>query len=121
MKTSDLTGANLNRAVAMALGHEVVPKPVDTFCNPADKETGAQQVWAIVVEGHICRMPNYASDISVAWPILIEHKIELTCNENGFWYANNAKFWHGTYGRDPINVVLRLFVHMKLGDEVELP
>jgi len=108
MKTSTLTGADLNRAVALALGHEVVCADDD----PTD--------FAMIVEGYVVRIPNYATDITAAWPIIVANKIELA--HNGFiWCARGTSpptLWQKD--DDPITAAMRCFVASVFGDDVNL-
>lgn len=123
MKTATLTGDNLNRAVAMALGHELVQVGVSAPGLPADH--GLR--WAMLVEGRACLIPDYAGDIALAWPIMVANKIALDYTEDGA-YANvykvvgmNLELIGEGDDLDPLVACMRAFVHSVLGDDVELP
>lgn len=124
MKTSTLTGPELNAAVAMALGQKVyrIPKPL---------ETGT----VLVLSCHddvpswpqSRRIPKYSTDIAAAWPIMKKHKIAIDYTEDEA-YANvyrNEGVGQELVGEgddpDPQIAALRAFVASVFGDEVELP
>lgn len=129
MKTNTLTGADLNRAVAMTLGLRVrfgSPSPIvgmhraDCWLIAPIREhfAGPQHGWQ--------RLPDYAGDISVAWPIIKEHKIELrwiitNAEGGGYWQAANLlKDIYGYRHQDPQIAALRTFVASVYGDDIEL-
>ena len=112
MKPSTLTGADLNRAVAMAL--------IETLQQP---ERGL----AIHRFGYGQPIPDYAGDIAAAWPLIKDRKIELRfiftdALENGYWQAahlpsNTYAYNHKT---DPQVAAMRCFVASVYGDDINL-
>lgn len=113
-----LTGLNLNRAVAMALGYSV--EPVD--------ECG--DVW---IEYHnpdkYLVLPNYDTDIAVSWPIIVANKISIVwagsqwCATYGsvaeVFQRDGGNHFQGT-GDDPLIAALRCFVAKVYGDSIDL-
>lgn len=97
IKTSELTTAALDWAVARAIG-EYRPVPV----------------------------PTYSTDWAQGGPIMDREKIS-TCWEGTTWVAtlfnkNCGETWYGHhYGPTPLIAAMRCFVASKLGDEVEIP
>jgi Protein of unknown function (DUF2591). len=122
MKTATLTGADLNRAVAMARGHALEQQP---------RRIGpdSPMVWVVRAgDGGLYELPNYAGDIAVAWPIMKEHKIDLEYQKNGIWAGCEAcmnRYGGGEYALgnddDPQIAAMRCFVASVYGDDVELP
>jgi hypothetical protein len=116
-KTSTLTGLDLNRAVAMALGQELVYR---------DSGLGIVEcvkTWLVKKDGLHFYIPNYATDITAAWPIIVKQKISLGYTSDGEAYADsdeNAAVSRVEYGPDPITAAMRCFVASVLGDEVNL-
>lgn len=124
MKTATLTGPDLNRAVAMSLGLKVWR--VD---NPAAIYSPDQPAHRWVLSSHDGKptwmetrgIPDYAGDISWAWPIIKKHKIE-TQHNGDTWLACGTQpptaWWPDP---DPQVAAMRCFVASVYGDEVELP
>lgn len=119
MKTSALTGADLNRAVAMALGKVVL------------KLGNRGRSWYVVhiapggpIFGNTEHIPSYAYDIAVAWPIIKKHKIDLQWRFDG--NGCNAIF-QPTCGEpfietdvDPQVAAMRCFVASVYGGDIEM-
>jgi hypothetical protein len=102
MKTSELTGAALDWAVAKAEGHDV------------DDPT-----WWPDFGGESC----YSTDWSEGGPIIERECIELVLDGWGAW---NAAIRGGdkddlAHGPTPLIAAMRCYVASKLGDEVEVP
>jgi hypothetical protein len=102
MKTSELSGAALDWAVAMLEG-DLVP-------------TGGVmiQTW-----------PYYSSDWAQGGPIIEREKLWLQPeigmdDTGGAWYCV-AITPHEAYGPTPLIAAMRCYVASKLGDEIELP
>lgn len=129
MKTSTLTGADLNRAVAMALGHKVYK------IEHPDPRRG--YIWVLRMHDDIPdwmqsrAIPEYANDISLAWPIIVKHKICIDAGDG--CYKNKDRMWaawpaaHAPVradeeitAADPLVAAMRAFVKLKLGDDVAL-
>ena len=110
MKTSELTGAALDWAVAKLEG-DMVP------------DGGVMiQTW-----------PFYSSDWSQGGPIIEREKIDLRWdvtleNTDGHWIAewwpdeeDDSRIWGFCSGPTPLIAAMRCYVASKLGDEVEVP
>lgn len=121
MKTNTLTGADLNRAVAMALGLKIV------------KLENKGYRWYMVhtlpdgpIFGNTRHIPNYARDIIAAWPIIKGHDIALHKCGITLWMAE-IDLDEGDSMRcqetdtDPQVAAMRCFVASVYGAEVELP
>lgn len=116
-QTATLTGADLNAAVAMALGHQLElkhlspdPESPTFWCIP-HKDYG----WVSI--------PNYAGDISVAWPIIKKHGISIRTAAGRWhaWFDDTDDEDDACVDDDPQVAALRRFVWRVLGEEVELP
>lgn len=118
MKTSTLTGPDLNRAVAMALGHEVVEVPV-----PHSQLKAFTTVrWCMLVEGHCTVIPDYAGDINVAWPIIKKHGISIrTCAGRWHaWFDDTDDEDDACLDDDPQVAAMQRFVQRVLGVDINL-
>lgn len=118
MKTSELTGAALNWAVAKCEEYtiEIRPagpcgRPVYVLAAPTDREPW---VW----------LP------SESWyhggPIIERERICIDIGHDGVWlayskqnYDDNKEFMHS--GSTPLIAAMRCFVASRLGEEVEIP
>jgi hypothetical protein len=110
MKTSELTGAALDWAVAQCEGFPV-RKGFDDNC------------------------PEYSTDWSQGGPIIEREGLDVHCVYTGLWsakwWANNSgmaknpaqRFKQNiqTDGPTPLIAAMRCYVASKLGDEVEIP
>ena len=127
MKTSELTGATLDWAVAKCEGIEVIAMKDELaiFLDPAD-------------DGSLNEMPiNYSSDWAQGGAIIEREEIELhvipeihipenwaDCKPDDKWCAN---IWPQdenlikVSGPTPLIAAMRCYVASKLGDEVEVP
>jgi hypothetical protein len=117
MKTSELTGAALDWAVARCEGIEIVSVKHGraTFIDPAD-------------DGALNEIPiNYSTDWAQGGPIIEYEKIGITPTSRAPSFAWAA---HGipdegveyyAYGPTPLIAAMRVYVASKLGDEVEIP
>lgn len=104
MKTSKLTGAALDWAVAKAIGEY---RPVS--------------------------VPQYSTDWAQGGPIIEREKIDLFTEKQTYpesWCASVARYQNGQrlagwrlhqYGPTPLIAAMRCYVASKLGDEVEIP
>jgi hypothetical protein len=97
MRTSALTGAALDWAVAKAIG-EYKPVPV----------------------------PNYSTDWAQGGPIIEREKLCVDVGHDGVWlacirqnYGDLGEYMHAAGG--PLIAAMRCYVASKLGDEVEIP
>lgn len=117
MKTSTLTGADLNRAVAMSLGLRV--------------SKDGKSYWE-VVEGYGLDdfpLPNYAGDIAAAWPIIAGNEVDIAFglrhSEKGVVCVSQtySALEEGTITEsdcDPLVAAMRCFVASVYGDEIDL-
>jgi hypothetical protein len=97
MKTSELTGTDLNKAVAECLGIKHTRfqgQVIDQFCNPL----------------------MYDDDWSLAGPIIEREKIQIKENGHGHWFAKIGK---GKWlrGPTPLIAAMRCFVATKQGEQ----
>jgi hypothetical protein len=99
IKTSELGGAALDWAVATAEG---IVLRVDT----------RRSAWI-----------SYSSDWSMAGPIIEREGIDLTFTDDlhGTWVATQIHWFDTLKGRGPIEAAMRLYVSIKLGEEVDVP
>jgi hypothetical protein len=106
MKTSELTGAALDWAVAKCGGGGNFP--------------------ASFKQAHENGMSNYSTNWAQGGPIIEREKIE-TSPAQGAWratpdrecYSDRAAPWF--FGPTPLIAAMRCYVASKLGDEVEIP
>ena len=106
MKTSELTGASLDWAVAKCEGHD------------AHHYGGIVRTTMRVVFGPEC---HYSTDWAQGGPIIEREGISLECR-NGDWiasYAGFPSFRHFSY--QPLVAAMRCYVASKMGDEIEIP
>jgi hypothetical protein len=135
MKTNTLTGADLNRAVAMALGLNVKHyrtwlETVNEYWKGKDCSFAAPDEYRVMAspdDGTTSRnIPDYAGDISEAWPIIKREKIEVRYQitdsaGGGYWFCNNLfTDKYGYTDQDPIVAALRCFVAGVYGDDINL-
>lgn len=98
MKTSELTGAALDWAVAKCEGYDL---------NPAVKK----HAWI-----------HYSTDWAQGGPIIEREKITVRFWEGEDYvhaYKWNTEGWHE--GPTPLIAAMRCYVASKLGDEIEIP
>lgn len=107
MKTSELTGAALDWAVAKALNlNEEDHVEIDNLYGP---------VW---------RGPEYSTDWAVAGPIIEREGIAVWKpfdKSRGEWKAHYSLTQCEQTGPTPLIAAMRCFVANRLGDEVEVP
>lgn len=96
-KTSELTGAALDWAVAKCEG--ALPASYDDW----------KQTW-----------PRYSTDWAQGGPIIEREGITLRCGLHG-WDAELEEFDAISHGPTPLIAAMRCYVAGKLGDEVEVP
>ena len=103
MKTSELTGAALDWAVAKCEGNcegdfSWYYDRRDTF--------------------------NYSTDWAQGGPIIERERIGIDCDDQGVWFASfdlSAETALGSSGLTPLIASMRCYVASKLGNEVNLP
>ena len=121
MKTSELTGAALDWAGAIALGRG--PK------YNMESHGRTWRGWWLAGPGFEYEpMPSYSTEWAQGGPIIEREKIEITpWGVNGDWQARD--FYEPSpgvpcavqYGPTPLIAAMRCYVASKLGDEVEIP
>ena len=121
IKTSELTGAALDWAVAQAIG-----KPCHLHrINHRDRHPAMY-----VLRGENGISPAYSTDWSQAGPIIAREEISTAKLEETLpdAMAPHPACWSGhidgafvRYGPTPLVAAMRCYVASKLGDEVEVP
>lgn len=100
VKTSELTGAALNWAVAMADG-------------------AAWAVWRFMehrADGHM----RYSTDWAQGEPIIEREGIDVDYWPDGdYWQATSDT--NDSFGPTPLIAAMRCYVASKLGDEIDVP
>jgi len=98
MKTSELTGAALDWAVASAKGYSKIAQTIS------------------------CEIKDYSTDWAQGGPIIEREVICLLPHANGGWVAtvHGVAMPHKT-GETPLIAAMRCYVASKLGDEVDIP
>lgn len=115
MKTSELTGAALDWAVAKAEGHdfEIVDGAVVTGKTIVDEEgLGWDELF------------TPSTDWSQGGPIIEREEIYLGGGVAGIYHSFKGDYTaqlNLTYGHTPLIAAMRCFVSSKLGNEVEIP
>ena len=108
MKTSELTGAALDWAVAKCEGAS--PDTLESYIDGMREANDG----------------NYSTDWSQGGPIIERERIQLGINMDGDWHAT---VWRGTLISErhaaakssPLIAAMRCYVASKLGDEVDIP
>ena len=119
IKTTELTDAALDRAVAKALGRG----PEYNLAAFGTVFRG----WWLTQGGEYERMPSYSTDWSQGGPIIEREGISTVQEGDAAdWvasvYDHKADDWHmHTLGETPLIAACRCYVASKLGDEVEIP
>lgn len=115
IKTSELTGAALDWAVAMCEGR------TDVRVDPDDGELVGQSEF------------DYSTDWAQAGPIIEREKIDLFTEKQTYpesWCASVARHQNGRrlvgwrlheYGETALIAAMRCYVTSKLGTEIEIP
>lgn len=135
IKTSELTGAALDWAVAVALSHKVTllsREDIISFDPEMDDEEKAShrsKPPRVRIEYGPC--PMYSTAWAQGGPILESEKIETTpwgqseWRARSNWNASYATWVHvtmfETFGPTPLVAGLRCYVTSELGDEVDVP
>jgi hypothetical protein len=106
MKTSELTGAALDWAVAK--------------CEP---NTGISltHIWRVTSDGDTdFLIPNYSSDWTQGGPIIEREKIAIDFDGDA-WCASDNRKPLANYGPTPLIAAMRCYVASKMGDTVDVP
>lgn len=135
IKTSELTGAALDWAVAKCEGNTL------TFFDDYFRRTGVASgksearvdsmlefqplrgKWARLNSiGSCTEIYKYSTDWSQGGPIIEREEIDLfsIANGNGWCAQSGVRVFNG-YGTTPLIAAMRCYVASKLGDEVEVP
>jgi len=106
MKTSELTGAALDLAVAKVEGQQVTSDGISLLI-PAP-------------QGLLRQLPSYSTDWAQGGAIIEREHIAIQPSENdGVWIATQG--WDVCLGSTPLVAAMRCYVARKLGGEVEIP
>lgn len=113
MKTSELTGAALDWAVAKC---EVMPADWSFSCS----KTEARFLEIFTYQHESRKGYCYSRDWSLAGPIIERERIDLRGDGDGGWIAfDNLNPEQA--GPTPLIAAMRCYVASKLGDEVTIP
>jgi hypothetical protein len=107
MKTSELTGAALDWAVAKCVGH-IDDETIIRRLEPDEDD------WCIA----------YSTDWAQGGPIIEREKINISMSASAPWMAwfyDGLEMVELTDGETPLIAAMRCYVASKLGDEVQLP
>jgi hypothetical protein len=108
MKTSELTGAALDWAVAKCEGEQIYLPHLDRIC----PDVGEPEFY------------DPSTDWSQGGPIIMREAIQIIPDEyKGTWAAymtNGGEPYEGT-GPTPLIAAMRCYVASKLGDEIDIP
>jgi hypothetical protein len=114
VKTSELTGAALDWAVAKALGVYTPSVDTDTFDGVKRINYGGMY-------------PEWSTDWAGGGPVIEREKISLIEEADRTWQGSvggatdlEAPFWFEN-GPTPLIAAMRCYVASELGDEVEIP
>ena len=142
IETSELTGAALDWAVAVALGHEVKVRnwqDITAHLYPAHdadliahhRERKTVRVSARQMPGWgMWPNPSYSTNWAQGGPIIEREEIgtkrNAPCTKGREWEASPSVTAKGAggkfgYGPTPLIAAMRCFVASKLGDEVDVP
>ena len=118
MKTSELTGAALDWAVATAL--ERGPK------HNMESHGRTWYGWWLAGAGYEYEpMPRYSIDWAQGGPIIEREKISVL-DANGCWgarktYWDNSQSSRDYFGTKPLIAAMRCYVASKLGNDINIP
>lgn len=134
IKTSELTGAALDWAVAKSLGCELVMSH-DNFRRIAagvwdkakiDERLASMGNYGCYLDtvGNAQPIPTYHKDWAQGGPIIEREKIDLNYDLgdkmwNAHWYGDTE--YALQWGDTPLIAAMRCYVASRLGDEVDVP
>jgi len=124
MKTSELTGAALDWAVAKCEGRE---DPIYRFApDPEDKEFDPDEDYSkyFYISGPDRQGPyNPSTDWSQGGPIIEREWVDLHCVNDSLWEAECPAVGGLAMqnGPTPLIAAMRCYVASKLGEEVDVP
>ena len=111
MKTSELTGAALDWAVAKC--------EKETFVHGQYEHSSADNtIWA---RGGASVEKRFSVDWAYGGPIIEREIIELNYTNQAEWRAQCWTVVATAYGPTPLIAAMRCYVASKLGEEVEIP
>jgi hypothetical protein len=112
MKTSELTGATLDWAVAKCEGWETVTA----------KDNTGEHLWLMKGDKDMnpkhCR---YSTNWAQGGPIIEREKIQIKENGHGHWFAKKFIKDGWVRGTTPLIAAMRCYVLSKLGADVDVP
>ena len=128
MRTSELTGAALDWAVATIEGYTELHRMENRWdhephlaMHPPRREYGVVEMWQL----------GFSTDWAAAGPIIEREKIGVWwathyVDDEGqeygnHWYAEDVNGDHVRVGPTPLIAAMRCYVAAHLGDEVEVP
>ncbi len=119
IKTSELTGAALDWAVAKCEGHE-------SRC-PWLLEKEGYAAWQSYENAWGNPLPNYSTGWTQGGPIIEREKISIMEECNGTWMGSiggctdlDMPLWQ-EHGPTPLIAAMRCYVASELGDTVDIP
>lgn len=110
MKTSELTGAALDWAVAVCEGFTDYDPDTETMMPPR-KGYGRVNFDEY----------SYSTDWAQGGPIIEREGMHLTCRLNKSYAMLNMGYLVHEYGDTPLIAAMRCYVASKLGDTVDIP
>jgi hypothetical protein len=125
-KTSDLTGAALDYAVARALGIPAEDLKIPTYRGDSLFRYGRDEEGSL--DGTYMTGPDliFSRKWEAGGPVIEKHKISITVDHSGVWlayieynYADERRFRQA--GPTPLVAAMRTFVSSVTGPEVDLP
>jgi hypothetical protein len=109
IRTAELTGNQLNFAVAMSLGWKRSETP-DFFINPF----GYNPDWGV-------RLPLFSLSWMYAGPIIEQSKIVISPDPANGWSARPYGDKRECYGETPLIAAMRCKVMMRFGNTIDIP
>lgn len=116
IKTTELTGAALDWAVAKCEGLNIIGPDsdwIDTFTGGRHYEKHGEP-WAI---------PSYSFLWAQGGPVIGRERISIDCQQGSpeFWKASCPRWLYFGHGPTPLIAAMRCYVASCLGDELEVP
>ena len=111
MRTSELTGAALDWAVAKCIGHRVTENygSYIRIYLPDLKQSGYTLAF--------CPSTDWAQ----GGPIIERERISVVAMPDGSWQSKGRDLYPHFHNPTPLIAAMRCYVASKLGDEIELP
>lgn len=140
MKTSELTGAALDWAVAKCEGHEVYLRRDFIKSRHEYLKSNANigfhleyqsndPIIGDIESGATMPLPHYSTNWAQGGPIIERERIRIRFEVECYWYFTTpTDIWLANYegvgewlGPTPLIAAMRCFVASRLGDEVDVP